>query len=41
MLFGIVLFFNIISLAMAIYLLVSYIKSRKKIVHKKKQDDAS
>ncbi len=40
MLLKIVLFFNLVSLGMAIYILLSYLKNRRKHNERKIQDDA-
>jgi len=41
MLFKIILFFNLVSLAMAIYMLLSYIKIKKEKDKRKHPDDAN
>ncbi|WP_262696594.1 hypothetical protein [Flagellimonas aequoris] len=40
MLFKIILFFNLVSLAMAIYMLLSYLKSKRDKDERKNPDDA-
>lgn len=40
MLYKIVLFFNLVSLGLAIYILISYMKNRNKNKNMKNQDDA-
>ena len=40
MFYKIILFLNLVSLGLALYILISYIKNRNKDKHIKKQDDA-